>query len=80
MNQIIDVKKSPTWTHYISALEVGESFTADYDKMPTISPLISTRIKLKFPDRQYKTSKEKGHDGDLLRVTRLEDKEESNDN
>ena len=49
--------KGTSWTDLIASLEPGEEREFPYTKHPTIRPLISGRIALMYPDRQFETSK-----------------------
>lgn len=56
--QVVQVKKSPSWTTYLTGLSVGEKILADYSKRNTICPLISRQLSLSHPESTWETKKE----------------------
>lgn len=66
------IEKRPTWTGKITNLSEGASFHADYSLEGTIRPLISSRVKLMFPDRKFKTERVAIGEREYLRVTRVQ--------
>jgi hypothetical protein len=69
--KVIEITKAPTWTDYITGLLPGEEFTAPYSKQNTICPLISGKIKLSHPEREFSTRKASKDDQDFLIVRRV---------
>lgn len=69
--EIIQVKKSPSWTTHLLALEVDGTIVADYSKRSTISPLISRQLSLSHPDRKFKVNKKVVEKKEYLEVTRI---------
>lgn len=68
--EIVQVKKSPSWTTHLTGLEVGESMRAEYSKRNTISPLISRQLSLSHPNRVWETKKEVVAGQEYLNITR----------
>jgi hypothetical protein len=68
--QVVQVKKSPSWTTYLTGLAIGENILADYSKRNTISPLISRQLSLSHPDRTWETKKEVVNGKEYLNITR----------
>lgn len=54
---IVTITKAPTWTDMIIGLVKEQELNAPYDKMRSITSLISGTIKFKYPDRQFTTRK-----------------------
>jgi hypothetical protein len=69
--QVVQVKKSPSWTTYLTGLEVGETILAEYSKRNTISPLISRQLSLSHPDRKWTSKKEVVAGKEYLEVKRI---------
>lgn len=69
--QVVQVKKSPSWTTYLTGLAVGEILLAEYSKRTTISPLISRQLSLSHPDRCWETKKEIVAGKEYLEVKRV---------
>lgn len=60
-----------SWTNEIISLEVSKNFLADYDKQHrTIRPLVSGRVSLMMPDREYKCNKVSIGDRTYLKTER----------
>ncbi|WP_207425963.1 hypothetical protein [Pedobacter sp. SYSU D00535] len=67
--------KGTSWTDLIVAIEVGGEGYFPYEKAATIRPLISGRVKDKYPERAFEATKgEKEIDGlnqEVLVVKRI---------
>ncbi|MDQ7947668.1 MAG: hypothetical protein AAGB30_11235 [Pedobacter sp.] len=73
---IVDIEKRPTWTSKIEDLNIGQHFHAPLSKRMTIASLISGMFKLKYPRRVYETNKVELDGQEVLKVTRMEDRDE----
>lgn len=69
--QVVQVKKSPSWTTHLTNLAVGEKILAEYSKRNTISPLISRQLSLSHPERTWETKKEVVDGVEYLEVKRI---------
>ena len=71
---IVNITKNPTWTDMITGLEVDEELNAPYEKMRSLTSLISGTLKLKYPLRSFTTSKNtlqvKGRNVEVLVIRR----------
>lgn len=67
MNELATPIKGTSWTDLIVNIKVGGTGKFPADKESTIRPLISGRVKDKFPEREYRAKKS----GEILTVYRL---------
>ena len=51
--------KGTSWTGLIVAIQPGKEGRFPYDKESTIRPLISGRVALMYPEREYETEQDK---------------------
>ncbi|RZJ83666.1 MAG: hypothetical protein EOO20_22380 [Chryseobacterium sp.] len=72
---IVTITKSPTWTEMITGLNVDEEMNAPYEKMRSITSLISGTLKLKYPFMSFTTNKSvikhKGKNVEVLTIKRV---------
>jgi len=72
---IVNIEKSPTWTDMLTGLAVGEDLNAPYDKMRSITSLISGTLKYKYTSMAFATSKAtikvKGQEIQVLNIKRI---------
>ncbi|MDF3076171.1 MAG: hypothetical protein K0S09_60 [Sphingobacteriaceae bacterium] len=72
MSKIVDVapqEKRPSWTATIIAIPVGGQITTHYNKLQTVSSVISGRIKMMYPDLKFKL--EQAEDKKYLNIKRI---------
>lgn len=55
MEGVFEMPVKVSWATLIAKLEKEETFKVSANKRKTIAPIISREIKLKYPDREYKT-------------------------
>ncbi len=54
-DRVVFFGKSPTWIDLVTNLKVGESFPIHQSNANSVRGKISSIIKLKYPDRLFKT-------------------------
>jgi hypothetical protein len=74
--KVIEIEKAPTWVDHIESMEVGVEITAFYAQANYLRNIISNEMKLRHPERHYKTRSITKEGIDYILIERLADREE----
>lgn len=69
-DRVVTIEKQPTWSEIITALNVGDNFPILMTDANYVRSEISSTIRLKYPDMQFHTRRQKEDGIDYLLIER----------